>query len=163
MELEDFNVRTLYDKLEDQNLHLAAQLAKHRSEMLDFYKSICQQTEALKEMMECMDPARQAVIEKKWVLLETSGLIKRIEDHKTSSPTNDMQTESCSSTHLLEALLRGVESLLFRMSSENHSISREAAQRHCGIADCSGLSVPSHLGMDTGRAKVKNTPAPHTQ
>ncbi|MGH0137990.1 UNVERIFIED_CONTAM: hypothetical protein FKN15_065321 [Acipenser sinensis] len=164
MELEDFNVRTLYDKLEDQNLHLAAQLAKHRSEMLDFYKSICQQTEALKEMMACMDPARLAVIEKKWVLLETSGLIKRIEDHETSSPTNDMQTESCSSTHLLEALLRGVEGLLFRMSSENLSIRREAAQRHCGIADCSGLSVPSHLEMDTGRAKdrIRNGSASHT-
>ncbi|XP_041098352.1 SCO-spondin [Polyodon spathula] len=151
MDLEDFNVRTLYDKLEDQNLHLAAQLSKHRSEMLDFYKSICQQTEALKETMEGMDPARLAVLEKKWVLFETPGLIKRIEDQETSSPTND---KSCSSAHLLEALLRGVEDLLFGMSSENLSIRREEAQRHCGIADCLSVSsVPSHLGVDTGHAK----------
>ena len=50
-ELENFNVRTFYDKLEDQTLHVTAQLAKQRQDLKGFYERISQQTEDLKSMV----------------------------------------------------------------------------------------------------------------
>ena len=61
-ELENFNVRTFYDKLEDQTLHVTAQLAKQRQELKGFYERISQQTEDLKSMVGDMDV--QAIVER---------------------------------------------------------------------------------------------------
>ena len=49
-ELENFNVRTFYDKLEDQNLHVSAQLSRQRADLHGFYNKILQQTESLKAL-----------------------------------------------------------------------------------------------------------------
>lgn len=54
-ELENFNVRTLYDKLEDQTLHVSSQLARHQSDLRAFYDRISQQAEKLKGMLDNMD------------------------------------------------------------------------------------------------------------
>jgi len=61
-ELENFNVRTFYDKLEDQTLHVTAQLAKQRQDLKGFYERISQQTEDLKSMVGHADI--QAVVER---------------------------------------------------------------------------------------------------
>lgn len=61
-ELENFNVRTFYDKLEDQTLHVTAQLAKQRQDLKGFYERISQQTEELKSMVGHMDV--QAIVER---------------------------------------------------------------------------------------------------
>ena len=54
-ELENFSVRTLFDKLEDQNLHVKSQLARHQQDLQAFYERISQQTENLKGMLEHAD------------------------------------------------------------------------------------------------------------
>ena len=46
--LEDFNVRTLYDKLEDQTLYLSQQLAKQQEDLQGFYERMSKQTDGLK-------------------------------------------------------------------------------------------------------------------
>lgn len=51
IELENFNVRTLYDKLEDQTLHISAQLAQQQDDLKAFYDRISQQTEGLKSLV----------------------------------------------------------------------------------------------------------------
>ena len=49
--LENFNIKTFYDKLEDQTLHVSAQLARQQTDLVRFYDQILQQTETLKSLV----------------------------------------------------------------------------------------------------------------
>ncbi len=49
--LENFNIRTLYDKLEDQNLHVSAQLSRQQVDLRAFYDQVVQQVEGLKGLV----------------------------------------------------------------------------------------------------------------
>lgn len=64
-DLEDFNVRVLYDKLEDQNLHLAAQLARQQEDLRNFYNKIHEQNEGLRDLLMNMDPAKLEELERR--------------------------------------------------------------------------------------------------
>ncbi|XP_069351840.1 uncharacterized protein [Eulemur rufifrons] len=60
--LEDFSIRTLYDKLEDQSLHVAAQLSKHRSDALAFYGAIRQQLQGLQDFLQGISTTEQQAL-----------------------------------------------------------------------------------------------------
>ncbi|XP_052433047.1 uncharacterized protein LOC127973053 [Carassius gibelio] len=102
MELEEFNVKTLYDKLEDQNLHLASQLAKHRKDTQEFYRNICHQIDALRDTLENMEPSKLNQLKK---ILDNEVLIKRETAHEPWMG-------------LMEAVLRSLEGVLCRMNGE---------------------------------------------
>lgn len=50
IDLEGFNVRTLYDKLEDQTIHIVSQLVNQRDDVLLLSDKILVESEALKDM-----------------------------------------------------------------------------------------------------------------
>lgn len=64
-DLENFNVKVFYDKLEDQNLHMASQLAKQQEDLKSFYKKMCDQNEELKHLLKSLDPAKLEELERK--------------------------------------------------------------------------------------------------
>eukprot|EP01012_Entosiphon_sulcatum_P015939 TRINITY_DN2090_c0_g1_i3.p1 TRINITY_DN2090_c0_g1~~TRINITY_DN2090_c0_g1_i3.p1 ORF type:complete len:4887 (-),score=935.84 TRINITY_DN2090_c0_g1_i3:7-14667(-) len=51
IDLEGFNVRTLYDKLEDQTIHVVSQLAAYKDDTILLYNKIMGETEGLKDML----------------------------------------------------------------------------------------------------------------
>ena len=77
-ELENFNVRTFYDKLEDQTLHVTAQLAKQRQDLRGFYERISQQTEDLKGLVGHVDV--QAIVERNRALQKEVHLHQGVGD-----------------------------------------------------------------------------------
>eukprot|EP01135_Chromosphaera_perkinsii_P006890 Nk52_evm45s621 gene=Nk52_evmTU45s621 len=57
-ELENFNVKTLYDKLEDQNIYVASLLGKHADGSQSMYEKLLNETGDLKDMLYAVDGSR---------------------------------------------------------------------------------------------------------
>ncbi|XP_067102747.1 uncharacterized protein si:ch211-286b4.4 [Osmerus mordax] len=116
VELEEFNVKTLYDKMEDQNLHLASQLARHRKDTQQFYKHMCQHTDALRDVLENMDPKKLSQFKE---LLDRDVMQgKACTNGKTEGSSSVQSAQADPSVFLLGALLRSVEALLYRLTGE---------------------------------------------
>ncbi|KAG9482441.1 hypothetical protein GDO78_011239 [Eleutherodactylus coqui] len=87
--LEDFNVRTLFDKLEDQNLHLTSQLGRHRNETLSFYKAFIHRIQVLKEMLQSLELGTNKCVE--WRTIPLEG-----EEESTRATMTSQQSQSSS-------------------------------------------------------------------
>lgn len=72
--LECFNVRVLYDKLEDQNLHLAAQLARQKEDLSSFYNHISAQNDELHKLLDELDPEKLKELEQREATIERDVL-----------------------------------------------------------------------------------------
>ncbi|XP_054884304.1 uncharacterized protein si:ch211-286b4.4 [Poeciliopsis prolifica] len=117
LDLEEFNVKTLYDKLEDQNLHIAAQLARHRKDMQEFYRNICQQAESLKDVFENMDSKNLSLLKK--ILVHNVRKDVLSHTHIGEGDNQDISTSQAeASVSLLGAVLRSVEGLLCKLTAE---------------------------------------------
>ena len=59
-------MRTLYDKIDDQNMFLTAQLSRHQEDMEGFYTTICEQNDELKHLLEKTDFSKVQKIKRFW-------------------------------------------------------------------------------------------------
>ncbi|CAG6003426.1 unnamed protein product, partial [Menidia menidia] len=147
-DLEEFNVRTLFDKLEDQNLHIATQLARHRKDMQEFYRNICHQAESLKNVFESMDTEKLSLF--KEIMVHNAAKDKL---SHTSVGEGDVQAPAFMS--LLGAVLRSVEALLCRLTGDTWQNQDLPGAPYCQVGphdarDCetqAGCMHPSHTNM----------------
>ncbi|XP_069038919.1 neurogenic locus notch homolog protein 3 isoform X1 [Lepisosteus oculatus] len=116
-ELEDFNVKTLYDKLEDQTLYLTSQLSKHRRDTQEFYKNICQQIDTAKEIVEQLSSTELTQLGKALGAGSPSGDGVKTTNRSSTDPEGQPLTDS--SVQLMEAVLRALEGVAFRVDCEN--------------------------------------------
>ncbi|KAI8480901.1 hypothetical protein Bbelb_413740, partial [Branchiostoma belcheri] len=152
-ELENFNVRTLYDKLEDQNLHISAQLAKAQEDLRGFYQRIHDQNEGLKGMLNDLDLHRLEQLEKERQrhgdgredesLQQSAGVPILNRQYNIQGPARKITLAGGGANLREQELMLALQILLDRMNSGNIPISKEMveeAQRRLGMA---GQPVPS--------------------
>ncbi|XP_077467725.1 uncharacterized protein LOC144083617 [Stigmatopora argus] len=112
-DLEEFNVRTLYDKLEDQNLHVASQLARHCKDTQEFYRRISQQVEGLQNVFENMDAEKLSLLKQ---MLASQNALR---DKPCNNIVKKMNDKASESTALLEAVFTSAEALLCKLNRES--------------------------------------------
>ncbi|XP_069804021.1 uncharacterized protein [Dendropsophus ebraccatus] len=123
--LEDFNVRTLFDKLEDQNLHVTSQLARHRNETLSFYKAFIHRIQVLKEMLQTLELGSNKCGEWRKIPLEceeesTRATMSSQSQSSSLSVSQGYNTDQTQGIFMQEAtaLMKVVKVTLMKVTSE---------------------------------------------
>ncbi|KAM4652057.1 LOW QUALITY PROTEIN: uncharacterized protein O3C94_014393 [Discoglossus pictus] len=131
-DLENFNVRTLFDKLEDQNLHLTSQLGRHRNDTLSFYKAFIQRIQVLKELLQGLDLNGGKGSE--WRDVQVSGEQGSVctstshqSEESAVNTTQEFQVQGGQGSYWQEAtaLMKVLKMLLIKQNFEQMSIKKD--------------------------------------
>ncbi|XP_051895661.1 uncharacterized protein si:ch211-286b4.4 [Pristis pectinata] len=146
-ELEDFSVRTLFDKLEDQNLHLASQLSKQKSDLQAFYRHISQRINELKELLEYLNPYKCQNMEGKWITVD------KLETTTTANAEALDIMKGGRSSQQLEELFFKLHTLVCKINSGHITISKEMIEKAQELYGSPGSSaVPTQDKIELERA-----------
>lgn len=155
--LEDFSVRVLYDKLEDQNLHLAAQLARHGDDMRAFYDKMSEQNEQLRSLLLSVDPAELVLSlddQATAAAAASAGAVggpvpgdSSSARHATVQLISNVQRVRAGGAMSREAeLIEALRGLLSKLNSGQISISPEAVRSALANASLPGAAIHASDG-----------------
>ncbi|XP_074929643.1 uncharacterized protein LOC116837720 [Chelonoidis abingdonii] len=161
-DLEDFSVRTLYDKLEDQNLHLASQMAKHRVDVLAFYRAISQRIQGLMDMVQTLDSEGLKDLSRQSISVHrTQGSTQAVmgigrNDKLTS---RDFQAIDHTGAEWQEAteLMKALKILLGKVHYEKTIVKQEPSQHVQGQDETAESSLASQRKAGAEGGQVKNS------
>ncbi|XP_072281427.1 uncharacterized protein [Pyxicephalus adspersus] len=139
--LEDFSVRTLFDKLEDQTLHLTSQLGRHRNETLSFYKAFIQRIQLLKDMIQNLELSSNKGFG--WRKVPLDGEVESLRTNITSqqsvgsatSMTGEIRTNQGEFLQEATELMKALKLTLMKASA-GFAVKKEGAeikQQHGGV------------------------------
>ncbi|XP_022100041.1 trichohyalin-like [Acanthaster planci] len=143
-ELEDFNVRTLFDKLEDQTLYLSQQLARQQEDLRGFYERMSQQTDGLKGLLLSLDMSKLEKIEKERARRAEREGYQTSGDSTTIVNTSRQYNFTGASSREHE-LMEALQVLLDRLNSGKIPLSPEMLEQ-AGLASASGGRAAAKQG-----------------
>ena len=119
-ELENFNVKTFYDKLEDQTLHVSAQLARQQADLVRFYDQILQQTESLKMLVS--ESSVMETVEKNKYYQKRLSLSDKIYREVTETASNPHHQQLSSKKSELMAILKELMTKVKTQTTQNDKL-----------------------------------------